>query len=130
MDGGVDYRLALRPVEGAPPNVVDVDSTPTAVYRVATAGLDSCLLTTGGGVLCWGGSLDQTTSNIHTGTTTPTATDGLGFVTDIRGYEERSFCVRTIAGVAECWGKRLNPWYPGITFQNIYRTRRALRMER
>jgi alpha-tubulin suppressor-like RCC1 family protein len=74
---------------------VDVAELGSGVSAIATGSYDSCALTTGGGVKCWG---------ISVGSPTPADVPGLASGVAAIAAGTLHACALTIAGAVKCWG--------------------------
>ena len=99
----------LVPAVAGPVAPAAADNVLTAQTSIAVGGGQSCALTAGGAVKCWGrNDSGQLGNNSTTDSSVPVDVSGLGSgVTAIAAGSYHS-CALTAGGAAKCWGYNFN----------------------
>jgi alpha-tubulin suppressor-like RCC1 family protein len=91
------------------PIPVDVIGLGAGVAVITAGFMDTCAVTTGGAVKCWGYNLNgQLGDGTTTNSTTPVTAIGLGAGVAAVSVGEESTCAVTTSGAVECWGSNLS----------------------
>jgi alpha-tubulin suppressor-like RCC1 family protein len=102
LNGAGELGDGTRTIRLTPVNVSGLSS---GVSAIAASVNDTCALTTGGGVMCWGdNSLGQLGDGTETSRLTPVSVSDLtsGVTAIVAAVDDT--CALTTAGIVKCWG--------------------------